>query len=123
MWETVKELIKKIELQSILVLFITLLFGYLLLNIDNNINTPAGLLGSICIFVGIIYTIASFFSNQMNEIYSNAINVYESAILALKSGHKEAQKYMKNTVSDARTNNKIGGYQKAGGSETGTQND
>jgi len=61
MW---KELVKKIELQSILVLFITLLFGWLLLGKDNSLSTPAGILGSISITIGVLYTFGSFFSNQ-----------------------------------------------------------
>lgn len=36
------ELVKKIELQSVLVLFFTLLFGSILLNKDNSLSSPAG---------------------------------------------------------------------------------
>ncbi|MDD4062275.1 MAG: hypothetical protein PHV25_00645 [Candidatus Pacebacteria bacterium] len=65
------ELVKKIELQSVLVLFLTLLFGFLLLNKDNSLSSPAGILGSISIGMGLLYTFGSFFSNQIKPTKIN----------------------------------------------------
>lgn len=107
MWS---ELIKKIELQSILVLFFTLLFGCLLLNSDNSLSTPAGILGSISIGFGILYTFGSFFSNQIKESYKDVINEYKSTISTLRSSYKDAQNYYKDTLTNSEKNKTFGEY-------------
>ncbi len=99
------ELVKKIELQSVLVLTITLLFGYLLLRDNNNFSTPAGILGSVSIAIGLLYTFGSFFSNQIRESYKDVISEYKAIITTLKSSNNFAQKQLKETVAD---NKKIG---------------
>lgn len=96
MW---KELIKKIELQSVLVLFFTLLFGLLLLDKDNSLLTPAGILGSVSIAIGLLYTFGSFFSNQIKESYKDVILEYKNTISTLKSSHKDIQKLYQDTLS------------------------
>ena len=106
-----KDLVRKIELQSILVLLITLLFGCILLYIDNSLSSPAGILGSISIFFGILYTFGSFFSNQIKESYKDVIVEYKSTISTLKSSHREIQKYYKETLSDQQINKKVGDYE------------
>lgn len=88
----IQELIKKIELQSILVLFITLGTGAILLKTDNSWTSPAGLLGAISIGFGILYTFGSFFANQIKESYKDVIDEYKSTISVLKSSHKHIQK-------------------------------
>jgi hypothetical protein len=87
-----KELVKKIELQSILVLLLTLLAGYFLLKIDNSFKTPAGILGTVSIGFGILYTFGSFFSNQIRESYKDVILEYKATISTLRSSHKDIQK-------------------------------
>lgn len=95
----IKELIKKIELQSILVLFISLSFGYFLLRIENNFSSPAGILGSLCIGLGLIYTLGSFFSNQLKENHKDLIAGYKETIATLKSTHKHIQKSYSESLS------------------------
>jgi hypothetical protein len=96
------ELVKKIELQSILVLIITLLFGFLLLNNNNNFSTPAGILGSVSIAIGLLYTFGSFFSNQIRESYKDVISEYKAMIATLKSSNNFAQKQIKDTLADTK---------------------
>lgn len=100
------ELVKKIELQSILVLTITLIFGYLLLKNNNNFSTPAGILGSISIAIGLLYTFGSFFSNQIRESYKDVISEYKAMITTLKSSSNFNQRQLKETLADKK---KIGG--------------
>ncbi len=107
MW---KELIKKIELQSILVLLITILFGYLLLIKDNSWTTPAGILGSILIAFGVLYTFGAFFSNQIKESYKDVILEYKSAFGIVKSANNLLLKNQQDTLSDSKQKKKIGGY-------------
>lgn len=118
MW---KELIKKIELQSVLVLFITLLFGFLLLNKDDNLSTPAGILGSISIVIGLLYTFGSFFSNQIKESYRDVIAEYKSTIISLRSVNKDIRQSYKDDRSFSRTDNKnVGSYRTTSEADAGT---
>lgn len=107
MWE---ELIKRIELQSVLVLFITLSAGYFLLNLDNTFTTPAGILGSVLICFGVLFTFGSFFSNQIRESYKDVITEYKSTISTLRTSHKEAQGYLKNLYGADNNPKQIGEY-------------
>ncbi len=108
MW---KELIKKIELQSVLVLLITLLFGYLLLSKDNSLSTPAGILGSVTIGLGILYTFGSFFSNQIRESYKDVISEYKATISTLRSSTKDVAKlYQETYTSQPKGKKQIGEY-------------
>jgi hypothetical protein len=119
MWS---ELIKKIELQSVLVLFLTLLFGFLLLNKDNSFSSPAGILGSISIVMGLLYTLGSFFSNQIKESYKDVISEYKNTISTLRSSHKDIQKSYQDTLSNQSKEKAIGeSYQTVGPTEVGTQ--
>lgn len=119
MWN---EIVKKIELQSILVLFVTLLFGFLLLNKDNNFSSPAGILGTISISVGLLYTIVSFFSNQIRENYKDVIAEYKSIVANVKSSSKHNLKQLKETMSDQGIGKIIGGsYQTISNQEIETE--
>ena len=115
------ELVRKIELQSVLVLFIALLFGFLLLNKDNSLSTPAGILGSISIGFGILYTFGSFFSNQIKESYKDVIREYKSTISILRSSNKDAQNYYKDTLTGSEKNKTVGEYRIAGSIENETE--
>jgi len=118
MWQ---ELIKKIELQSVLVLFITLIAGCWLLNEANNFTSPRGILGTISISVGLLYTIISFFSNQIRESYKDVISEYKNTIGTLRSSHKDIQKSYQETISSQGKDRVIGGnYQTINETEVGT---
>ena len=105
------EIIRKIEFQSILVLFITLLAGCFLLNKDNSLNTPSGILGSLSIGVGILYTFGSFFSNQIRESYKDVISEYKTTINTLRTSTKDMQKMYKEVQTSSTRSEKIGDYQ------------
>ncbi|MDE0243370.1 MAG: hypothetical protein OYG31_01510 [Candidatus Kaiserbacteria bacterium] len=102
------ELIKKIELQSIAVLFFTLLFGYLLLKIENSFSSPAGILGSISVAGGLLYTAVSFISNLIGEQYKDIIKHYKDMVLVLRSSNRDIQKNYQQSVfgSGERQDNK-----------------
>lgn len=118
MWQ---ELIKKIELQSVLVLFITLSAGCWLLNGANNFTSPRGILGTISISVGLLYTIISFFSNQIRESYKDVISEYKNTIGTLRSSHKDIQKSYQETISSQGKDRAIGGsYKTVTETEVGT---
>jgi acyl-coenzyme A synthetase/AMP-(fatty) acid ligase len=111
MWDEVfKEIIKKIELQSVLVLLITLLFGCILLYKDNSLNTPAGILGSISIGFGVLYTFGSFFANQIKESYKDVISEYKAHITTLKSGQKFLEDHYQKTISNKEGREQVGDY-------------
>jgi len=115
------EIVKKIELQSVLVLFLTLLFGCWLLNKDNSLSTPAGILGSISIGIGLLYTFGSFFSNQIKESYKDVIAEYKNTISTMRSSHKDIQKSYQDTFSSQGKERSIGeSYQTIGQNEVGT---
>lgn len=116
-WE---ELIKKIELQSILVLIATLFFGYLLLCRDNSLASPAGILGSASIGLGVLYTFGSFFSNQIRESYKDVIAEYKNTISTLRSSHKDIQKSYQDSLSSRSKERAFGSYQTIGETEGGT---
>lgn len=119
-----KELVKKIELQSIVVLLLTLLAGYFLLKIDNSFTTPAGILGTVSISFGILYTFGSFFSNQIRESYKDVILEYKATIATLRSTHKDIQKSYKDTLDTTQESKKIGEYTPTSGYDNnGTQNE
>lgn len=119
MWQ---EFVKKIELQSVLVLFLTLLFGFLLLSKDNSLSSPAGILGSVSITMGFLYTFGSFFSNQIKESYKDVISEYKNTISTLRSGHRDIEKFYQGTLSGASKERTIGeNYQIIGTTEIGTQ--
>lgn len=118
-----KELVKKIELQSVLVLFLTLLFGFLLLDKDNSLITPAGILGSACIGFGILYTFGSFFSNQIRESYKDVISEYKATISTLRATHRDVEKSYKDTLYNKGTPKQIGEYRTVDDVEEETQKD
>lgn len=116
------ELVKKIELQSVLVLFLTLFFGFLLLNMDNSLSSPAGILGSVSIGMGLLYTFGSFFSNQIKESYKDVIAEYKNTISTLRTSHKDIQKSYQDTLSGQSRERTIGeNYQTIGETEIGTR--
>ena len=116
-----QELIKKIELQSVLVLFLTLLFGLLLLDKDNSLSTPAGILGSVSIIIGLLYTFGSFFSNQIKESYKDVIAEYKNTINTLRTSNKDVQKYYQDTISSGTDVKKVGSYKTISETDQGTQ--
>ena len=119
--DVLKKLVEKIELQSILVLAITLLAGCWLLNASNDISTPRGILGTVSISVGLLYTVISFFSNQIRESYKDVINEYKNTINTLRSSHKDIQKAFQDTISTTGGRREIGGgYATIAGNEGGT---
>lgn len=118
MWQ---ELVKKIELQSVLVLCITLSAGCWLLSGVNNFTSPRGILGTISISVGLLYTIISFFSNQIRESYKDVIGEYKNTITTLRSSHKDIQKSYQETISNQEKGRVIGGnYKTVNETESGT---
>lgn len=117
MWS---ELVKKIELQSVLVLFITLLFGSYLLNGSNDFSTPRGILGTVSISVGLLYTLISFFSNNIKESYKDVISEYKNTISTLRSSHKDIRESYKDSVSMQEKSKTIGSYQTISGADSGT---
>ena len=121
MGQFLKELVKKIELQSILVLFLTLLSGCFLLNKDNSLSTPAGILGSISIGFGILYTVLSFSANQIKESYQDVINHYKTIISTQSSSLKASEERYITTVSNQPK--EIGNYRKFKGSQIKTETD
>lgn len=114
------ELVKKIELQSVLVLAITLACGSWLLSGANNFNTPRGILGAVSIGFGLLYTFGSFFSNQIRESYKDVIAEYKSTISTLRSSSKDIQKHYQETLTGSRKAPSIGGYQSEA-SDEGTE--
>ena len=111
------ELIRKIELQSILVLLITLLVGAFLLSEDNSISTPAGVLGSLSIAIGLLYTFGSFFSNQQRESYKDVIEEYKATISQMRSSYKSVEQSYK-TLQSTQTQRSIGEYRPMQAEET-----
>ena len=83
MW---KRLVERVELQSIIVLILTLGCGIYLIRIDNSLDSPAGILGSISVAMGLLYTYGSFFSNSIRENYKDVISEYKTTILEQRSG-------------------------------------
>jgi hypothetical protein len=114
--KVIKKLIEKIELQSILVLFLTLGFGSFLLYINNSFKTPSGILGTISISVGLLYTLLSFISNIMRENYQFIIS-------DLKSSSTYMKKIYKTALDDSADNfsKKTKEYKEITGDETKTQ--
>lgn len=117
MWS---ELVKKIELQSVLVLFITLVFGSYLLHSSNDFSTPRGILGTVSISVGLLYTLISFFSNNIKESYKDVIAEYSNTISTLRSANKDIQKSYQDTISSKGDSKTVGQYQTLSESDTGT---
>ena len=90
-------LIRKIELQSIIVLTITLLVGLHLLNKSQTLISIQSIIGSIIMGFGILYTFVSFFTNNIRESYKDVILEYKSTISTLR----ESTEYISKTYQDA----------------------
>jgi hypothetical protein len=119
MW---KELIKKIELQSVVVLIITLLSGLSLIYKDNSFSGPAGILGCILIGIGILYTFVSFLLNQIKESYKDVIAEYKNTITTLRTSQKDIQKSYRDSLEYQSKTRTIGeNYQAVGETEIETQ--
>lgn len=115
------DLIKKIELQSVLVLFITLIAGCWLLKEANDFSSPRGILGTISISVGLLYTIISFFSNQIRESYKDVIAEYKNTISTLRTSSKDIIKSYQDTVTNQAQAKTVGSYQTLSEADSGTQ--
>lgn len=118
---TFNELIKKIQLQSIIVLILTLGAGCYLLHIDDSFIKPAGILGSLSIVIGLIYTLFSFFSNSMNESYKHLIETYKKTIDDLRSSHQYIQgsyQTREDKLCSQLNSKEIGSYQTINESST-----
>lgn len=98
--DTLKILAQKVELQSILVLLITLGFGYVLVKLDTQLESAVGLLGCVSIAVGLLYTVISFFSIQIKESYKDVILEYKNALAAAHSSHKKIQDFYQTLAAD-----------------------
>ncbi len=119
MWE---EVIKKIEFQSIIVLLITLGMGTILINISNSFYTPAGILGTICIGLGILYTFGSFFTNQIRESYKDVILEYKTTITTLRASHKDIRETYKSNIEGNGETKKVGSKYQTINNSTNTEN-
>ena len=95
MW---KEFIKKIELQSILVLIITLVVGYFLVKIDKMPSSSTRILGFIIIGFGVLYSFVSFFTINLRENYKDIISEYKSTIKEMRASYKAMQKGYQDTL-------------------------
>lgn len=95
MW---KEFMKKIQLQSILVLIITFGIGYFLFKIDNTFYSAAGITGSIVVGFGVLYSFVSFITINLRENYKDIISEYKSTIKEMRSSYKAIQKGYKDTL-------------------------
>lgn len=105
-------LLSKIELQSVLVLVFTLYFGTSLLKTDNSFSSPAGILGTISIAFGILYTFISFLSNQIKESYTDVINQYKETISNLRTSQQSVENILKDQITQShQPQNLIGNYQ------------
>ena len=74
------KILDKIELQSILVLFMTLTSGIILIVIGNSYNKPSGILGIALIVVSVVYTFISFIFNQTFESFKNVSEHYKKIV-------------------------------------------
>jgi len=82
-----------------------------MLRINNSLSTPAGILGSISIAFGILYTFGSFFSNQIKESYKDVISEYKSTITDLRSSSKFISDSYKEAITKGSSEKMIGDYQ------------
>jgi len=101
-WEDFIKKIKSIktELQSILVLFIALVFGYNLFKIDNTIYSPAGIAGSILLGFGVLYSFVSFFTINSREHYKDIISEYKTTIKEMRANYKAMHKEYRDSLKD-----------------------
>lgn len=96
-WSWLHEIIKKIELQSILVLLITLIAGFMAIqNIDGILGE---ILGSILIGFGAIFCLISFLTNNARESSKELVDHYKSIISEYKSLNQELARRYK-TIGD-----------------------
>ena len=100
-YEVLTTLIKKIELQSILILVITLGIGHSLIILDNAVIQW---LGIACIIFGLLYTYASFFTNNMRESYKDIISEYRATIASLRENYSAVSATYQ-TVTNTLTKN------------------
>lgn len=95
MW---KELIKKIELQSILVLIITVGTGCFLFKIDKIPSSNTRIIGCIIICIGVLYSFVSFFTLNLRENYKDIISEYKSTIRVMRASYRVMQKEYESTL-------------------------
>lgn len=86
--EVFLELIKKIELQSIIVLFGMIIAGITLFLIKDPFPSPTSVLGISLIGFGIIYSFASFFTNNLRESYKDIIIEYKALNTELTKNYR-----------------------------------
>jgi hypothetical protein len=82
------ELVKKIELQSIIVLVITILTGIYLFTLKNIFPSPTSILGITLIGFGILYSFSSFFTNNIRESYKDLLAEYKTLNIELTKRYK-----------------------------------
>lgn len=97
MW---KELMKKIHLQSILVLIITFGIGYFLFKIDNTFYSASGIIGSIVVGFGVLFALVSLFTINLRENYKDIISEYKSIIKTTKSTYETMQEGYKDILEN-----------------------
>jgi predicted membrane metal-binding protein len=83
------KLIEKIELQSILVLLITLFIGIYLFTFNTTFPNPTAILGSVLIGFGALYTLVSFFTNNIRESYKDIIQEYKDLGQEVSKSYKK----------------------------------
>ena len=118
-----KELVHKIEHQSIVVLFITLLAGVVLLRSDPGLSTAAGIMGVVLLASAVLYTFVSFFSNHYRESYRDLITEYKSQIRTLKSMQKFTQKSYESTITNREDSRMAGRYRSLADTDDATHGD
>jgi hypothetical protein len=105
------ELVKKIELQSIIVLFAMIFAGVGLFIFKDPFPSPTSILGICLIGFGIVYSFASFFTNNLRESYKDIIAEYKSLNIELSKNYKAiSDNYLNqiSTIQGASTHNTPG---------------
>lgn len=98
MWR--KELIEKIELQSIIVLIITFVIGYLLIIYNGTFSSIIKTLGFITIGFGVLYSFVSFFTINLRENYKDIILEYKTSNKELRSNFRAINKIYKESLKN-----------------------
>lgn len=84
-----RELIRKIELQSIIVFVITLIAGIYLFTFKGTFPSPTAILGIVLIGFGALFSIISFFTNNIRESYHEIINEYKTLSAEVTKNYKK----------------------------------
>lgn len=102
------ELIKKVELQSIIVLFAMILAGGGLFIFKDPFPSPTSVLGICLIGFGIVYSFASFFTNNLRESYKDIINEYKALNSELSKNYRAISDTYKNQITSIQSSETTG---------------